>query len=249
MTQTRICVWSGPRNVSTAIMYAFAQRADTHVLDEPLYGHYLTRTGADHPGRDEILSHIETQAEKAILEQILGDYDEPILFIKNMAHHLVGLDVQFLDLLQNIFLIRNPRDVLPSLAKLLPEPAMLDTAYKMQYHLFQMLHKRDRNPLVIDSLHLLTNPEGVLREVCMQTGIPFDPAMLHWKAGALPQEGLWAKYWYQNVHSSTGFLPYKNKEEPVPVHLLPLLEECYDYYLKLYEHAIGATPETSVASS
>ena len=238
MTTKRIAVWSGPRNGSTAFMYSFAQRSDTAVLDEPLYGHYLERTGAVHPGRDEVLTQTDTRAASVISERIFGDHEKPILFIKDMPHHLVGLDVSFLNDLTNIFLIRNPREMLPSLLEYIPNPDMLDTAYKMQYELFERLRVQGKNPLVIDVKHLRSNPEKYLKKVCDRTGLDFENAMLHWKSGALPEEGIWAKYWYDSVHRTTGFIPYEKKEAEVPEHLEYLLDECYEYYLKLFEYTL-----------
>lgn len=238
MTTKRICVWSGPRNGSSAFLYSFAQRHDTAILDEPLYGHYLDRTGAGHPGREEVLSQVDTQANSVISGRILGDHQKDVLFIKDMPHHLVGIDVGFVNNLENIFLIRNPREAIPSLIRYIPNPEMLDTAYKMQYELFERLRLKGKMPLVLDVKHIRNNPEQQLKRLCYAVGIDFEKGMLQWKAGSLPQEGVWGKYWYDEVHQSTGFKPYEAKEDEVPEHLEPLVEDCYEYYLKLYEHTI-----------
>jgi len=219
-------------------MYSFAQRSDTAVLDEPLYGHYLRRTGAQHPGRQRILATVECQASKVIQQEMLGEHELPVLFVKSMAHHLVGLDLSFLDSLTNIILIRRPEEVLASLYRHLAQPTLLDTAFKMQYELLHFLQERGQTPLVIDARDLLSQPENLLRQVCLRVGLNFEPAMLHWQAGALPQDGVWAPYWYDSLHQTTGFEPYLRKPVHIPERLTPLLEESYEYYLALYEHAL-----------
>lgn len=236
----RICLWSGPRNVSTALMYSFAQRGDTKVIDEPLYAHYLAVTGAGHPGREEVLSNLQKDAQKVIEEVILADYPRPVLFIKNMAHHLIEVETNFLDSFRNVFLIRDPKEMLPSLIRKIPEPVMRDTAYRHQWELFEHLTKRDNMPIILDARELLLDPQGVLQHFCKQLDISFENTMLEWKAGPIPEDGVWAKHWYHNVHQSTGFKPYKPKAEDVPARLQPLLEECLRYYERLYEHAIKA---------
>lgn len=234
----RISLWSGPRNVSTALMYSFAERSDTTVIDEPFYAHYLKTTGAGHPGREEVLASQPTDAQKVIEETLLSEYEKPVLFIKNMAHHLEGLDTDFLPKLTNILLIRDPEQMLPSLIRKIPDPVMRDTAYEHQYELYRRLKDTGDEPLVIDSSELLKDPKYMLHNVCELLGIPFDKSMLSWEAGPRPEDGVWARYWYHNVHRSTGFKPYRPKDEPVPERLQPLLEECRHYYQILFENAI-----------
>ncbi|GAB4419221.1 MAG: hypothetical protein OHK0039_31420 [Bacteroidia bacterium] len=229
-------------------MYAFAQRADTHVLDEPLYAYYLQRTGAPHPGRETVIAHNDTWADRVIANQYLGDYGTPLLFIKSMAHHLVGVDLYFLQDLTNILLIRNPQEMLSSLVQHLPQPGLLDTAYQMQYELFQYLQARGRRPLVIDAQSLCAAPEQTLRQICEHARITFDPNMLHWEPGAIRQEGIWGQHWYDRLHHSTGFLPYRHSDQPIPDHLQPLLDTCSEYYLSLLEHAwLPSTSHSSLA--
>lgn len=240
MTKTRISLWSGPRNVSTALMYSFANRPDTVVLDEPLYGHYLKISGAQHPGRSEILETMELDGELVSREFCDQDYGKPILFIKNMAHHLVNIDLVLLDQLQNLLLIRDPKEMIPSLIKQIPNPIMRDTGLKQQWELYQYLSKQGRHPLVIDSKELLIDPKSILVNVCMKTDIPYFDEMTHWKPGSLPEDGVWAKHWYHNVHKSIGFQTYKSKHKPIPESLMDLLKECDYYYQLLYEQALKA---------
>lgn len=247
---TRVCSWSGPRSVSTALMYAFAQRADTRVVDEPLYAHYLAATGADHPGREAVLEAQSASAEEVVREVILGPVDRPALFVKNMAHHMVGVDRSFLAELVNVFLIRHPRDVLTSLVETIPRPAMRDTGYRAQLELFEHVTDRlGRTPIVVDSRDLRNRPRALLSELCERAGIGFDPAMLSWEAGPRPEDGVWAEHWYDAVHASTGFRPYEPKDAEVPDRLSDLLDECVAIHDHLAEHAIRPSEVDDAATS
>lgn len=234
----RISVWSGPRNVSTALMYAFAQRPDTAVVDEPLYGHYLKVTGAEHPGRKHLMKVLDKDAARVINNTILGFNGKPVYFIKNMCHHLVDLDESFLDQLTNLLLIRDPREMLPSLVNQLPNPVLRDTGLDKQIELFKKLRSNGVDTFVFDSKDVLLNPEGMLTEFCRFVGIPFYKEMLYWEAGARPEDGPWAPYWYHNVHKSTGFGTYEPKNEKIRPDLEPLMDECVAIYEELYKEAI-----------
>ena len=190
MSTIRICAWSGPRNVSTALMYAFAQRRDTRALDEPLYAHYLKTTGLDHPGRDEIIAAMDSDGARVVGDLILGRCDRPILFMKQMTHHLGGLDLSFLSKTRNVLLIREPREVLLSLSQLLENPTLEDTGLSRQVDLFHELERLGQTPPVVDSRELLLDPRGVLIELCARVGIPFDQAMLSWPEGPHPAAAL-----------------------------------------------------------
>lgn len=223
-------------------MYSFAQREDTSVCDEPLYAHYLSKTAAKeyHPGADEIIRTMESDGEKVVADIILGPQPTPIAFFKQMTHHLVDLDQSFLAQTVNVMLIRHPRDMLPSYAEQVSKPTLRDVGYKLHIDLMQYLQSLGQEPPVLDSEATLRNPRGVLQRLCDRIGIPFDEAMLSWKAGARPEDGIWAKYWYASVHRSTGFQPYKPKTEPFPEHLKPLFDECMPYYVALAKEAIRA---------
>lgn len=231
----RICLWSGPRNISTALMYSFAQRKDTTVVDEPLYAHYLTSTDAHtyHPGAEEVISDQQNEGEQVVQNVILGEYETPVVFFKNMTHHLVDLDWSFMEKTVNVILTRDPRDMLPSYAKQVEHPSMRDVGYAKHLELLDYLTDLGQPPIVIDSKEVLMDPEGKLSEICEDLEISFDEAMLSWAAGPRPEDGIWAKYWYHNVHKSTGFQPYKPKTEPFPEHLENLLQECEEIYNKL----------------
>lgn len=242
--QETLClsVWSGPRNISTALMYSFAQRADTQVIDEPFYGYYLVNSPAReyHPGAEETIASMETDAQ-VVLDQILGQWKLPVLFLKNMTHHLVELDWSFVDKLCNVILVRDPVEMLPSYAKEVEQPTLHDTGYDTLVQLVDYLEERGHPaPPVLDSKEVLLDPATVLSKLCDQVGIDFDDAMLSWQAGARPEDGAWAKYWYSSVHKSTGFQKYRPKHEPFPTHLEPLLAECLPYYERLEKLAIRA---------
>lgn len=237
----KINLISGPRNVSTALMYSFAQRPDMEVIDEPFYARYLHITGIDHPGRAAIMNAQQTEAENIIthINNVAGRAQH--LFIKNMAHHLAYIPNDFISDCHNIFLIRDPREMLLSFIKNIPNPTLQDTAYKHQYRLFEYTRKKlSQPPIVIDAKELLKNPAAVLEKGCRKLSIPFDKRMLTWEKGPIPADGVWARHWYQNVHKSTGFKPYSAKEGAVPDRLRPLLQKCQRYYTKLYAHAIEA---------
>ena len=236
-----ICLWSGPRNVSTALMYSFAQLSEVRVVDEPLYGHYLRVSGAQHPGRRQVMDALNCDGD-AVMQSLLRAQAEDssvVLFIKHMAHHLLDLDLSFLQVSNNVFLIREPREMLPSLTVQLPHATLSDTGLQRQWELFSELSNRGQQPVILDSRELLLDPENVLRALCARLGLRFDSGMLAWDAGGRPEDGVWAPHWYHEVHKSTGFAPYKSKLR-FPKHLQELLDDCRPYYEKLYEHALRA---------
>ena len=231
---TRICLWSGPRNISTTLMYSFAQRNDTLVFDEPLYAHYLSNTNANeyHPGAEEILATMENDGEK-VIQMMLENHNKSVVFFKNMTHHLLNLDFSFMKNVVNVILTRDPIEMLPSFDKVIHNPTLNDVGYEMQTKLVDYFQENNIKYVVLDSKKVLLNPKGELINLCNSIGIPFEEHMLHWKAEARKEDGLWAKYWYKSIHQSTGFIEYKPKTTPFPSHLKPLLNESLPYYQKL----------------
>jgi hypothetical protein len=223
-------------------MYAFAQRADTTVVDEPLYAHYLSTTDADeyHPGADEVIASQENDGALVVRDVILGSYDTPVLFIKNMTHHLANLDWGFMPQTVNVILTRDPYEMLPSYVKNVATPTMRDVGYAGHIELLKYLRGLGQEPPVLDGMQVLLNPHYVLGELCERIGIPFDETMLSWKAGAREEDGVWGKYWYEHVWRSEGFGEYRPKSNPFPEHLKPLLAECQPYYEQLAALAIKA---------
>lgn len=235
----RIFLWSGPRNISTALMYSFAQREDCKVVDEPLYAHYLSKTDAKnyHPGSAEILSS-QKQDGNEVIHDLLHFNEKPILFVKHMTHHLIKLDFDFLTQATNVILTREPKEMLTSFIKQIDTPAMSDVGYQAHLDLIHILQKQGREIIVIDSKKVLKNPRKVLDNLCTKLSISFDEKMLHWEKGARKEDGIWAKYWYTNVHNSTGFGKYKIKNEVLPKNLNALYTECERIYNQLIEFAI-----------
>ena len=234
----RLNMWSGPRNVSTALMYAFRQRSDTKVFDEPLYGHYLSVTDVRHPGDDEVIASMNCNGEEVVQTVLLAECDTPVRFYKNMAHHLTHLNRDFLNNMTNLLLTRDPKEMLPSLAQNIPNPTLRDTGLKEQTEIMQHILSNNQRPIILDAKYLLQNPESVLRQTCEHLNIPFEPRMLSWDKGPKTEDGIWAKHWYHNVHNSTGFAPYKPKTSPFPQELELLLAECTPYYEALLPYVI-----------
>jgi hypothetical protein len=235
----RICLWSGPRNISTALMYSFAQRPDTVVYDEPLYGHYLKNSPAKeyHPGATEVLASMETDGDK-VIRMMMGDHPREVVFFKNMGHHLLNLDTSFMRSVCNVILTRNPAEVIPSFAKEIENPSMVDIGFEAQVNLLRLLQEMRAEVLVIDSNTILKNPKQELSKLCDNIGIPFFEEMLSWEPGARPEDGVWAKHWYKNVHASSGFQPYQPKENTLDDSLKPLYQEALPFYKKLMEFSI-----------
>jgi hypothetical protein len=211
------------------------------VIDEPLYGHYLSVTGAEHPGREEIVTAMNCDGD-AVMRELLQQAERSpstTLFIKHMAHHLVQIDLRFLEQTNNIFLIRDPREMLPSLIVQLPHAALADTGLQKQWQLLQDLRSNGQEAIVLDSRELLLDPESVLRQLCDRLGLEFEQDMLQWTVGPRAEDGVWAKHWYQAVHKSTGFSAYQAKTH-FPAALEALLDECQPWYDKLFALAIRA---------
>ena len=240
MQTKRICLWSSPRNISTAMMYSFAQRPDTIVFDEPLYAHYLRVTGIDHPGKEEVLASQEQDGEKVIQKIILAAYNKPVVFFKQMTHHLMELNEDFLGKVYNIIFIRDPRQIISSYAQVRPHVTMQDIGMEKQWHLFTQLKENNYHSIVLDSNEILKDAETVLNNLCVSLSIPFYNEMLHWPQGPKPEDGVWAKYWYSNVHRSTGFERQATSDRALPGYLLSLYNESKKFYDLLYQHSLRA---------
>ena len=209
------------------------------MVDEPFYAYYLKNTGLDHPVRSEILAHHESDAVQVTKDLLHKEHATPILFMKNMPHHMVGLDLSFVKEFENFFLIREPREMILSYIKKIPEPKMSDLGLDLQYDLFQSLRANGQEPAVVDSFTLLSSPREVLIDLCERLGIPFMERMLAWPVGAIAQDGIWAKYWYANVHSSSGFGEAISREvSDFPRALEGLAQECEGYYHEMKKFSL-----------
>jgi hypothetical protein len=239
----RIAMWSGPRNISTAMMRSWGNRPDTYVCDEPLYAHYLLRTDVEHPGAAEVIAHHETNWQR-IIEWLTGPIPQgkAIFYQKHMAHHLLPhIDRGWLDRLTNCFLIREPQQMLTSLIKFLPNPALPDTGLPQQAEIFRSVQRRtNKTPPVVDAKDVLESPRRMLTLLCESLNVDFTESMLSWPAGRRETDGVWAKYWYEAVEKTTSFQPYVTGNEPLPAQLTRLHEECAELYDMLYQHRLRA---------
>ena len=206
----RIAMWSGPRNISTALMRSWDSRADTYVTDEPLYAHYLASTGADHPAREQILE-AQSPDWRRVVDWLTGPIPEgrTIWYQKHMGHHLTPeVEHDWILELTNCFLIREPREMITSYIKIVPEPTPHDLALPQQVELFERIERETGTaPPVIDSRDVLEDPERILTLLCDALGLTFDRAMLAWEPGLRPTDGVWAPHWYDSVARTTTFGP------------------------------------------
>jgi hypothetical protein len=204
----RIAMWSGPRNISTAMMRAFESRPDAAVVDEPFYAGYLATTGADHPMREASIASQPTEW-RAVVETLLGPVPDgrAIFYQKHMTHHMVGgIDLAWMGRCRNAFLIRSPRRVLASYAARRSEVTLEDIGFVRQAELFDREANRlGAAPPVIDADDVLADPRGVLTALCAALDVPFCDAMLAWRPGRRATDGVWAPVWYEAVERSTGF--------------------------------------------
>src|SRR5216684_1970600 len=237
----RIAMWSGPRNISTAMMRSWGNRADTVVIDEPFYAYYLKATGKKHPGAADVIAQGETDWRKVVNQlTALVPSAKRIYFQKQMTHHLLPeIDRRWIVDLTNCFLIRDPREVILSYIKKNPEPTLEDLGLVQQQKIFDFVRQQTNSlPPVVDAKDVLQNPERILRLLCDAIGVEFDPAMVSWRPGLRDTDGVWAKYWYGEVQRSTSFKPYQPKEGVVPDRLREIYEQGRECYERLYEHRL-----------
>lgn len=236
----RINMWSSPRNLSTAMMYAWRQRSDTTVVDEPLYAHYLSTTGRRHPGTDEVLAAQQNDGRDVVRDVIEAPYGTPVVFFKQMAKHLVGLDRAFLTRCRNILLTRDPIDMLTSLQVQLPDASLDDTGLPEMIEILDTVLAAGEEPVVVESKLLLADPAGVLEQLCSRLGLDFEPAMLSWPSGPKPEDGVWAPYWYDSVRRSTGWQPWEPKHVELHASVEPVVAEAVPLYERLLPYRIGS---------
>ena len=241
-TARRVAMWSGPRNISTALMRAWGNRPDTIVCDEPLYAYYLKETGyTHHPVYDKILATHETDGRR-VVQWLTGPLPEgkQIFYQKQMAHHLLDeLPLAWTDELTHAFLIRDPREMLLSLLKVLPDATVAETGLPQQVKLFERVRQQTETvPPVLDAKDVLLDPEGMLQQLCQRIDIPFDECMLRWQPGIHETDGVWAEHWYGNVAESTGFAPYQPRTGELPPRHHQLLSDCQTLYDKLASYKL-----------
>lgn len=238
----RIAMWSGPRNISTAMMRSWGNRPDTFVCDEPFYAHYLDATRREHPGAAEVIACGETDWRR-VIAQLTGDVpnEKQVFYQKQMTHHLLpNIEREWLEAVTNCFLIRDPREVIASYIKKNNDPTLEDIGFVQQAEIFDWVRARTGSiPPVIDAHDVLENPRKILGLLCEAAGVEFLDSMLPWPPGLRETDGIWAKHWYGEVATSTTFRePSPRKPDPVPERLRDVHErsgECYD---RLYEYRL-----------
>lgn len=238
-------MWSGPRNLSTAMMRSFGNRADTVVSDEPFYGCFLKAGRADHPMREEVIAAMDCDWA-SVMRTIAGPAPDgaPICYQKHMWHHMVG-PIGYDDFgagdFTHAFLIREPARMIASYLRKREGAAFEDFGLERQAEFFEREAARlGRAPPVVDASDVLADPEGTLSALCAALGIPWDPAMLSWPPGGRETDGPWAPHWYQAVEASTGFGPHDPRPVNLPAEARRLAERCRPYYERLAAHRIGA---------
>lgn len=247
----RIAMWSGPRNISTAMMRAWGNRPDTAVVDEPFYACYLAAIDADHPGRDEVIASQPTdwrEVAAALTGPAPGGAE--IFYQKHMTHHMLPeFGREWLERVSNCFLIRSPAEVVASYAETRNAPVLEDLGFLQQGEIFdQVADRLGRPPPVIDAADVLRNPAGLLAALCAVLGVDFDARMLSWPPGRRSTDGVWARHWYAAVERSTGFDPLRAGSKPVPRSLEPLVEAALPIYERLAAYrlqpavAVGGLP-------
>ena len=236
----QLAMWSGPRNLSTAMMYAFASRSDFSAVDEPFYAAYLNLTGLQHPMRDQILQ-AQPQDPHQVVDSLLGPDPEgwPNVYHKHMTQHMIeAIPRDWMLKVTNVFLIRHPARVVASFAKKYPDPKIEDIGFHQQADLFRYLVEKGQKPIVINSADIRSNPEQKLRDLCGALGLEFDAKMLKWTKGGQSCDGVWAPHWYGAVHNSTGF---DAAEGPLPIlsgRLLQLVDQSLKSYEELAQYSL-----------
>ncbi|WP_421792517.1 HAD family hydrolase [Hyphobacterium sp.] len=242
MSETiRICLWSGPRNISTATMRSFENRPDCEVWDEPFYGPYLVKTGLEHPGREIILKSVPLD-ENEIAKHCAGEApnDAPVFFQKHMCQHMLDdIPRDWMAACRHIFLIRDPAEVAASFAATTGSVTADDIGQIRQAELYEYACQlTGRAWPVIEGRDVLETPEPMLRALCKAIDIPFDAAMMSWPAGKRDSDGVWAPWWYDRVEASTGFEPPQPSPHDLPEDALPAVETSRPHYMALQEHKL-----------
>ena len=234
-------MWSGPRNISTAMMRSFENRPDTDVWDEPMYGHYLSQTGIEHPGATEVIADQGVNWQ-AIAKQCISNSpnDAAVYYQKHMTMHLLPeMDREWVSSLTNCFLIRHPEQVVASYGAVRPDLTLEDVGFVQQAELFEyVVNTKHKTPLIIDSRDFLLNPKAMLGAMCESLSIPFFQEMLGWPSGHRETDGVWGKYWYDSVWKSTGFAEYQEKPFDLSPGFQKIADAARPYYQILYERRL-----------
>jgi hypothetical protein len=233
----RLAMWSGPRNISTAMMRSWENRPDSMVVDEPLYAHYLAVTGLDHPGREEVMASGDTDWRRVVAE-LLGPVPSgvDVFYQKHMTHHLTDdIDRSWIGSLANVLLIRDPAEVVASYLRSRATVTADDIGLPQQVRLYDELQAAGSAPLVIESSDFLRDPAGYLRALCAHVGVPFTDAMLSWPTGPRDSDGVWGRHWYGSVWRSTGFAPYEARKPLLSPAGAVVADRCRPLYERLHQ--------------
>ena len=236
----RIACWSGPRNISTALMRSWSSRKDLFVSDEPFYAYYLKENQLKHPMYKEIIDHYPNQYDN-IITSLISEIpnSKKHWYQKHMAHHLVDLNnIDWIKNFENCILIRHPKDVINSYVKKHTLNHVNELGYPQQYKIMKYLDSIDKKFIVIDSNILLDNPKKILSQWCSSIDLDFDTSMLTWEKGKHPQDGIWWKHWYDNVIKTTGFQQYSQKNTSIEKRYSSIYDEAIYYYKKLYRFVL-----------
>jgi len=242
----RIAMWSGPRNLSTAMMRSFGSRSDTLVSDEPFYGCFLKTAGADHPMREEVIAAMDCNWG-SVMETLRGEPPDrsPVWYQKHMWHHMTGpIGYDHFAGFTHAFLIREPERMIASYLRKRDSAEFDGFGLDRQAEFFEREADRlGHAPPVVDANDVLSSPEGVLSKLCTALGIAWDPAMLSWASGRRETDGPWAPHWYGVVEKSTGFEPPETQPVDLPPEARALADRCRPYYERLAAHRIsGCAP-------
>ena len=235
----RIACWSGPRNISTALMRSWSSRKDVFISDEPFYAYYLKERQLKHPMYKEIIDYYPDKYDdivRGISSEIPSGKKH--WYQKHMAHHLIDLsNIDWIKNFENCILIRNPKNVINSYVKKNTLNHVDELGYPQQYKIMKYLDSIGKKFIVIDSTILLNNPKKILSQWCSSIGLEFDSSMLQWKKGNHPQDGIWWKHWYDNVINTTHFQKFSSNENQLDQKYQSIYDEALDYYNKLYYFA------------
>ena len=234
-----IFMWSGPRNLSTALMRSFENRKDTYVLDEPFYAYYLKKTGLNHPMKKEIINHYPVSQKKIIKLITSKPENEKIFYQKHMTQHIIkNTNLDWIRNGYNCFLISHPAKVINSYIKKNSLRNIDDIGFKKQFKIFNKVKKNNLNFIVINADNILINPNKTIKKLCKLLKIKFSKKMLSWPKGKRSSDGIWSKVWYKNVELSNTFSKYRKEKINVPKKYKKIYEESLKYYNQMNEYSI-----------
>ena len=235
----KIACWSGPRNISTALMRSWSSRNDSFISDEPFYAYYLRKQQLKHPMYKEIIEYYPNKYDEVVKNLISTiPNNKKHWYQKHMAHHLNDFnDIDWIKNFENCILIRHPKDVINSYIKKNTLSYVDELGYPQQYKIMKYLTSIGKKFIVIDSNILLNNPEKILSKWCSSINLEFDISMLKWQKGNHPQDGIWWKHWYDNVITTTHFQKFSANQSQLNEKYQSIYDEALDYYNKLYYFA------------